>query len=101
QLSLRCCLLCPYTTLFRSESVARALIVCAPAVGVHDSSYLPLVELNVAVWNAPPSMETWTDAMPLASDAETWIVVAVQDREAPLDRKSTRLNSSHEWISYA
>src|SRR5438105_6596242 len=28
-------------------------------------------------------------------------VVAVGDAEAGVDRKSTRLNSSHEWISYA
>src|SRR5438105_8404508 len=28
-------------------------------------------------------------------------VIAFQDRGGHLDRKSTRLNSSHEWISYA
>src|SRR5207247_5627047 len=29
------------------------------------------------------------------------IVRNTKSREEPLDRKSTRLNSSHEWISYA
>src|SRR5438105_7960982 len=69
----------PYTTLFRSLPVQ----VIAPAlrltIAQHDLSALP------------------------EREAEAHRLLAAQTRR-PFDlrdRKSTRLNSSHEWISYA
>src|SRR5438552_14060777 len=65
----------PYTTLFRSRFMGKTLTIA-------DEGELP----------APPA--TAQGRQPLA--------VALQQRkEVALDRKSTRLNSSHQIISYA
>src|SRR5256885_12408473 len=79
----------PYTTLFRS---AFFLLVCfalfsakstAPTLHlVHEKKYVMGTVFEVAVYSA--SVERATEAI-----------------EKALDRKSTRLNSSHLVISYA
>src|SRR5437763_6661568 len=68
----------PYTTLFRSLTVLLVLIL----IGIWQLvASLPGVDLT------------------LASPAQT--LKAFRDDHALLDRKSTRLNSSHRCISYA
>src|SRR5687768_17795525 len=68
----------PYTTLFRSpglsETVLRRIVIVPPE------------KLFIA---APPAPE----ALPENFESVIW--------KRPLDRKSTRLNSSHGYISYA
>src|SRR5256885_4202898 len=74
----------PYTTLFRSALV-QAMLVALPCVTTHAGSIAEV-----------------------AQDGKTALVVPAQDVhalrfaiEAIIDRKSTRLNSSHLVISYA
>src|SRR5438105_1008251 len=51
-------------------------------------------ELAATVWN-------FGALSPLAQISDRTAFVLGGDTEAERDRKSTRLNSSHEWISYA
>src|SRR5438105_11455366 len=62
----------PYTTLFRSASD----------------------EIKVQVQG---TLNTCDVVVASTSAQAVWLIEA----KAPQDRKSTRLNSSHEWISYA
>src|SRR5436305_7267423 len=61
----------PYTTLFRSPVLRRT-----PSLGLHPRPAIGQPELGA-------------------------LVAAVVDERHPVDRKSTRLNSSHVRISYA
>src|SRR2546429_945656 len=63
----------PYTTLFRSRSFVREPIVAA--------------RIQVITWAVPESV---VGSKPMTSNADEF-----------QDRKSTRLNSSHGYISYA
>src|SRR2546430_4247817 len=75
----------PYTTLFRSHT-----LTCA-AVGV--SCALSLMVLKQTYWDGAPAYE---------APVYTWLVSDGMHMEVGyLDRKSTRLNSSHSQISYA
>src|SRR2546422_3026221 len=60
---------------------------------------LTLLVATVAAGTAVPALRAWIDALPLRAligiNAFRFIGIAV------LDRKSTRLNSSHGYISYA
>src|SRR2546430_4992354 len=77
----------PYTTLFRSTVVHN--FVLAPAA----------VNLaNMVVRASPRMAETKTGALAIEQNAPN-IVSALSGDE--IDRKSTRLNSSHSQISYA
>src|SRR3712207_7921046 len=67
----------PYTTLFRS--------FCRDHLGLTYFCYLSAVD-----WLPSPYGKSEDDSAP-----------APVDPSAPLDRKSTRLNSSHANISYA
>src|SRR3712207_8531759 len=72
----------PYTTLFRSPEFRTELALDALArLG------RPVIEVD---------QETLADAMSAAAGAAVFALA-----EAALDRKSTRLNSSHANISYA
>src|SRR5256885_11919476 len=77
----------PYTTLFRSREASRppcaAQAGCIGFVGVASSRYA----------KRPPAKDP---AMPSAL-----VVASAPAAESLLDRKSTRLNSSHLVISYA
>src|SRR5207247_4743515 len=90
-------LLLPYTTLFRS----------APTWG----NFLASISIAMVTYTG---IETISNLSEEAKDpgrnvplATWWVIVAVLFVSAFLptigvrDRKSTRLNSSHEWISYA
>src|SRR5207247_8417160 len=48
---------------------------------------------------APDELRSLADLRKLPFTYKSELVRA-QDEAPPLDRKSTRLNSSHEWISY-
>src|SRR5947207_4983718 len=67
----------PYTTLFRSLTLLHA------------------VQEQLARVN--PEQQTYS----IVRDLETWITDAPEWQQEHLDRKSTRLNSSHTVISYA
>src|SRR5438105_10402460 len=75
----------PYTTLFRSlyENVPIIRDLRDRVVG-NDGGAVHLPERDRAVVGAPEN-----------------VAAAVAVEVAGTDRKSTRLNSSHEWISYA
>src|SRR5256885_6512017 len=92
----------PYTTLFRS--VQR--ISAAAATPLHSARIFPMLP------QVPPAqLNDWlnqhssgSDALPLVLDVrEPWEVAqaSVRPEGFELDRKSTRLNSSHLVISYA
>src|SRR5207244_12452122 len=74
----------PYTTLFRSQ-------IHPTVVGGDDLRVL--VHLGIRVVEAG-------DQAPLALDVPVACEVAAEEADQ-LDRKSTRLNSSHQIISYA
>src|SRR5687768_17747249 len=69
----------PYTTLFRSEAIGQ---LRHPVAERHRH------------WSAPPTT-AGPPARPLDRSLQHRAVLALQDR------KSTRLNSSHGYISYA
>src|SRR5207247_8660780 len=73
----------PYTTLFRSGP---ALL----RVGVGGQGRVDLSDLSVGDRGQPQHLGVLRRPLPRR----------LQDRQG-LDRKSTRLNSSHEWTSYA
>src|SRR5207244_11265034 len=72
----------PYTTLFRSHAVRRLTYDSASAFGIYDRG---LVQPGMAA-----------DFVVFDSDT-----VAPVKKDVIQDRKSTRLNSSHQIISYA
>src|SRR5207247_2752061 len=72
----------PYTTLFRSCGDPSRAPVCAPDRWGRVRLKRPMI------------------ANRLARLLDTLYYAAAAGRDS-LDRKSTRLNSSHEWISYA
>src|SRR5207247_11364262 len=88
--------LLPYPPLFRSDDVEHAvLVVHAPRRGVRRVALggHPLVPVVVRRGRVlhfhrlePRVLARWLVEVPVNDDR---------------DRKSTRLNSSHEWISYA
>src|SRR5438105_9612769 len=71
----------PYTTLFRS-SLARGA----------DPVKFGMENRRVESWQRGHGAPSWSE--------ETWLRRQTAE-DLVLDRKSTRLNSSHEWISYA
>src|SRR5690606_39735563 len=91
----------PYTTLFRSDPA-----VTAGALGYLVVSTLGIAALFlVAGLTAPEGDEEEVDALQLEpyeppdSDGRTDELYAEEDESRVVDRKSTRLNSSHVKIS--
>src|SRR5207247_10670536 len=86
----------PYTTLFRS--LLLAVGDSATAARTLDAPLDSLVALHTAALEYIPLAGCLVRMMALRAD----LAAARGDSEvARRDRKSTRLNSSHEWISYA
>src|SRR5947208_13157780 len=86
----------PYTTLFRSE---RVKVIADVAVGYDNIDVTAAHARGITVCNTPGVLDETT-----ADLAFTLILSAsrlASDAEKDLDRKSTRLNSSHQIISYA
>src|SRR3712207_7957047 len=77
----------PYTTLFRSELHRRRADVAPALVAV-------AVAGDAAVLDLDPRLEAVGGPEPVGQPE-------LVERRHPLDRKSTRLNSSHAHISYA
>src|SRR5438105_10406635 len=78
----------PYTTLFRSKDIREFFINCIrKAIGAS----VPVIEK--AALESANKVEAARDFV-AQNPAEIGKIVR-------RDRKSTRLNSSHEWISYA
>src|SRR3712207_8545279 len=89
----------PYTTLFRSEDLAGSrrnrrgtAVVTAPGEAAHVVDVARSVEEARLLGADEAASEERVLGMPLDGSRE---------RREPVDRKSTRLNSSHANISYA
>src|SRR2546429_6701836 len=87
----------PYTTLFRSTAVATVLVVVGMGVliGVQHLRYPEFLEL---AWMA---RRTLHQRHVIANDINIRRTPDALGSCNNLDRKSTRLNSSHGYISYA
>src|SRR5256885_12238737 len=75
----------PYTTLFRSQA----------QTATDDPDVLLKKALHLG------DLYNWADAAPMFTEAEQLFAARGDSRKELLDRKSTRLNSSHLVISYA
>src|SRR5438034_5559709 len=88
----------PYTTLFRSDEMTKLA-----EVGALNS--LEAAHRRDALWQtarAAQPVGPLLDTLPEAERVSPLVRMSVQERmNADLDRKSTRLNSSHTVISYA
>src|SRR5207247_11434408 len=94
-------ILFPYTTLFRS---ATCPVVCAPAIKVYKQvvCYTNLCEPFSDDLNAQKTAAGVRVDSPLNCPAFCYRITVTNAGNVTLsnlDRKSTRLNSSHEWIS--
>src|SRR5256884_8524197 len=90
----------PYTTLFRSQAVVAILPVARPVPQRrhHRRQWLQLAAVHPARTAAHLVREERTAITAQVAPGHHRIAV---DHIAALDRKSTRLNSSHGYISYA
>src|SRR5699024_11735987 len=90
--------LCPYTTLFRSRhDVLNEPMAAFPLGGLTEAELRARSHTPQKYYGQPHFMPDYT---------QCWTLLAVNRarttaRQAELDRKSTRLNSSHVSISYA
>src|SRR5207247_9553172 len=91
----------PYTTLFRSDLLA---LLLEGRCGMPDRRRI-LAGFATSAIAAVVSRQAWAAASIQIDDASALLVIDVQNCFLPggslavKDRKSTRLNSSHEWIS--
>src|SRR5438034_7714450 len=77
----------PYTTLFRSSATVAPLVVKDKVI--------------VGIAGAEFGIRGFIDAYDVQTGKRAWRFFTVAGPEDPVDRKSTRLNSSHTVISYA
>src|SRR5438309_3612391 len=82
-------ILFPYTTLFRSGQLGRVAHRVRPRAIVHRADYEGSADDLLHLRVREPA------------DAQDPMTGALRTRESLIDRKSTRLNSSHSSISYA
>src|SRR5207244_10107424 len=88
----------PYTTLFRSTVSFQHLLKAAVVIG----AFLMLVSSLINGMKVVPQAGAISDKKAQRTDAITGIDVSCQAHtNGEEDRKSTRLNSSHQIISYA
>src|SRR5207247_9176981 len=88
----------PYTALFRSPKGLR-LPICMDYAGcTHKLKASILMENPSSSQRKAPPLETERGFLAAAASFAMWRLGIVG---ADRDRESTRLNSSHEWISYA
>src|SRR3989440_3874706 len=77
----------PYTTLFRSDHATPRPLVSGRGAREHDGD-----DEAVPIHHRRPHLEI---------EAAVGLLPGLDERRLQLDRKSTRLNSSHDQISYA
>src|SRR5207247_8698442 len=92
--------LCPYTTLFRSHGVDGDKGVGEDARDVREHAR-PVLDLHAQVIRSHDLVHRQDLEAGHAVGLESEMRHAVLGVGGVQDRKSTRLNSSHEWISYA
>src|SRR5207247_3957806 len=85
----------PYTTLFRSQ-----VMLGAPQT-IYNGGLLRARVRYFDVARSRPGLPRDVSALVERLEAERTVVELVNLSAFEGDRKSTRLNSSHEWISYA
>src|SRR5437762_4625475 len=86
----------PYTTLFRSfipgDEIAISLDIAASDLYLNNRYRLALDGRTLDSDDMAAMLIDWLDRYP---------IISIEDPLSELDRKSTRLNSSHRCISYA
>src|SRR5438309_7905498 len=82
----------PYTTLFRSDNRLVALAQTVQRSSPRGSTILVTKDINLRIK---------ADALGLQAEDYESDRVMIKDLYTGIDRKSTRLNSSHSSISYA
>src|SRR3712207_9242614 len=90
----------PYTTLFRSVAAVDRL----KERGARDLRFVCLLAAPEGIEKfrgAHPDVPIWTAAVDDHLNDHGYIVPGLGDAGDRIDRKSTRLNSSHANISYA
>src|SRR5207247_8860388 len=92
--------LSPYTTLFRSLLVHPELttLYAKRSVQMHDRMAQQIAAIAAAV---PGNVALFFPSYELLEEAHSRFLALRVGKRILVDRKSTRLNSSHEWISYA
>src|SRR5438105_11947632 len=85
----------PYTTLFRSEKFAET----KDGLPMEFATF----EDETALYDATIFPEVYRRCCHLLSPDRPYVLRGIVEASFGIvtDRKSTRLNSSHEWISYA
>src|SRR5687768_2523936 len=87
----------PYTTLFRSGGDPVGAVVLAPG---HQSTRWTSIRSKHSIWSPARTSLYCLTPMPHSMPLRTSSTFSLK-RRSDSDRKSTRLNSSHGYISYA
>src|SRR5258708_32840643 len=90
----------PYTTLFRSGAVFQKDIGCRGHWDMEFSNF-PEHPINRGVTAFAAPLDGWLFNLHFAPGAKPLLAGQVPEKARTTDRKSTRLNSSHQIISYA
>src|SRR5207247_6910906 len=90
----------PYTTLFRSDRVLGLKLGADDYLTKPFAMMELLARIEALLRRTMPASTTSPDCFQFGSFSVDFRRTVVTRNNKP-DRKSTRLNSSHEWISYA
>src|SRR5207244_13544566 len=88
--------LSPYTTLFRSQELWRQRMNNTDCIGCHQLGQESTRTIPAQFGQFKSGVEAWGRRIGSGQTGES-----MMNRLAVQDRKSTRLNSSHQIISYA
>src|SRR2546429_6263044 len=91
----------PYTTLFRSYERRAATALVLRKKFTLNAPYDLAGETRIVGSKTRPASPTATDTTPKISTGVFYLSPVGFDATRTRDRKSTRLNSSHGYISYA
>src|SRR5207247_11432261 len=86
----------PYTTLFRSSAESQPAYQNGVVTQTTTARANPDVSYDADPNTGFPVYDSYNNG-----SSSPWSQFGGTSDAAPQDRKSTRLNSSHEWISYA
>src|SRR5687768_17798121 len=89
----------PYTTLFRSDVIVQGLLQSElpQSVVIHTAPSTCAVRCMRSTWRSPTPLQ----GLPGRPSLSPALWLSDLGKGDILDRKSTRLNSSHGYISYA